>query len=178
MSRNEFVMIILILGFLLKVYCLCFLKCISAVTLLSISFSIASPGEQQSYSFYNNAGNNHIARGFSFTHCDENSLALVEKFEGFSLEFGLKTCKLPEATKHQNLQKLAHQVPTCCLPRLTQVAQVELGRVQVQGHSWSGSASGFAQRVLWYRELVRPCGINNDTQKKKVGHSSLGVSLP
>ena len=111
MSRNEFVMIILInhviLGFLLKVYCLCFLKCISAVTLLSISFSIASPGEQQSYSFYNNAGNNHIARGFSFTHCDENSLALVEKFEGFSLEFGLKTCKLPEATKHQNLQKLA-----------------------------------------------------------------------
>ena len=95
-----------ILAFLLKVYCLCFLKCISAVTLLSISFSIASPGEQQSYSFYNNAGNNHIARGFSFTHCDENSLALVEKFEGFSLEFGLKTCKLPEATKHQNLQNL------------------------------------------------------------------------
>ena len=109
--KNQLVVIILInqviLAFLLKVSCLCFLKCISAVTLLSISFSIASPREQQSYSFYNNAGNNHIARGFSFTHCDENSLALVEKFEGFSLEFGLKTCKLPEATKHQNLQKLA-----------------------------------------------------------------------
>ena len=92
---------------ILYFYHFSFLKYISAVTLLSISFSIASPGEQQSYSFYNNAGNNHISRAAPFKELQQKQLDFSGKVKGILLEFGLKTCKLPEATKHQNFCKVA-----------------------------------------------------------------------
>ena len=104
-----------------------FKKCISAVTLLSISFSIASPGEQQSYSFYSNAGNNHIFRGKK--NCNGKSLTLVEKLNGFSYSLARKlenlTCKLPKATKHQNLRKV---VSNFCVARALQSFKRSLQR--------------------------------------------------